>query len=344
MSLTPVAADHPIEHTAADWWARLRDPGLAEHALLEWSDWLEADPRHAEAFERASALAEAAGAMDTAMRERFVQRFAATQPAQTVQPAGRRPRPVALAAAAVLAAMVLAAGLFLALRPGPASGSQQYASRLAGHRDIDLPDGSSIELGGATSVTTRYGRDERTIDLEVGEAFFRVAHAERPFVVNAGPLRIRDLGTAFNVRRTGDRVTVAVTEGRVRVSPSGAQGDDSTVELGAGREVSYDPETQAMRILDVDPATATAWRGHRLEFVNEPLSSVVDNVNRYSARPIRLTDPTLGKLTFTGTVQVDTIDSWVSALPRVFPVRVNTYADRLELTRQTAMTRGARPR
>jgi transmembrane sensor len=239
--------------------------------------------------------------------------------------------------------VVVGAGLYLGLRPNDDTSRQQYASERAGHRDISLPDGSSIELGGATSVTTRYGHDERAIDLDAGEAFFRVAHAERPFIVNAGPLRIRDLGTAFNVRRTGDRVTVAVTEGRVRVSPL-AEGDAGTIELGAGREVSFDPETQAMRILDVDPAAATAWRGHRLAFVNEPLASVVENVNRYSARPIRVVDPALGRLTFTGTVQVDTIDSWVSALPRVFPLRVDTYADRLELTRQTAMARGARPR
>ncbi|WP_239739738.1 MULTISPECIES: FecR family protein [Luteibacter] len=340
MTLTPVSIDRPVEHTAADWWAQLRDPDLPEQALLDWSDWLEADPRHAEAFERASALAEAAGAMAPSLRERFVQRYA---PAPLHPDRARRPR-IAMAAAAVAALALLGAGAFIGLRPSHEASTRQYASERAGHRDIDLPDGSSIELGGATSVTTRYGHDERAIDLDAGEAFFRVAHAERPFVVNAGPLRIRDLGTAFNVRRTGDRVTVAVTEGRVQVSPTGAQGDDGTIELGAGREVSFDPETHAMRILDVDPATATAWRGHRLEFVNEPLSSVVDNVNRYSSRPIRLADPALGRLTFTGTVQVDTIDSWVAALPRVFPVRVDAYTDRLELTRQTAMTRGARPR
>lgn len=340
MTLTSVPTDRPIEHTAADWWARLRDPALPDQALLDWSDWLEADPLHAQAFERASALAEAAGAMAPALRERLVQRYVPASPGQR---ATGRPR-FALAAAAVAALVVLGAGLFLGLRPANDTASRQYASERAGHRDIDLPDGSSIELGGASSVTTRYGHDERAVDLDAGEAFFRVAHAERPFVVNAGPLRIRDLGTAFNVRRTGDRVTVAVTEGRVRVSPTGSKDDAGTVELGAGREVSFDPETQAMRILDVDPATATAWRGHRLEFVNEPLSSVIDNVNRYSARPIHLADPALGKLTFTGTVEVDTIDSWVSALPRVFPVHVETYTDRLELTRQTAMTRGSRPR
>jgi transmembrane sensor len=334
---TAHSADRHIENTAADWWARLRDPALPEQAMLQWSEWLEADPRHATAFDRACALAEAAAVMDGSTREAFVARYA---PLAT----RRAPPRLALGLAAGLAIVVLGAGLFMALRPAGPESTRQYASERAGHRDIALPDGSSIELGGATSITARYGHDERAVDLEAGEAFFRVAHAERPFVVTAGPLRIRDLGTAFNVRRTGNRVTVAVTEGRVRVSPSATDGDAATVELGAGREVSYDPETQAMRILDVTAASATAWRGHRLEFVNEPLASVVENVNRYSARPIRLADADLGRLTFTGTVEVDTIDSWVSALPRVFPVRVDSYADRLELARQTSMTRSQKPR
>ncbi|WP_213948957.1 FecR domain-containing protein [Luteibacter sp. dw_328] len=330
--------DRHIENTAADWWSRLRDPALPEQAMLQWSDWLEADKRHAAAFDRACDLAESATAMDSATREAFVARYVPPTPHR------RSPPRLALSLAAGVAIVVLGAGLYVGLRPAGTESTRQYASERAGHRDIALPDGSSIELGGATSITARYGRDERAVDLEAGEAFFRVAHAERPFVVTAGPLRIRDLGTAFNVRRTGNRVTVAVTEGRVRVSPSATDGDAATVELGAGREVSFDPETQAMRILDVTPASATAWRGHRLEFVNEPLASVVENVNRYSARPIRLADADLGRLTFTGTVEVDTIDSWVSALPRVFPVRVDSYADRLELARQTSMTRSQKPR
>lgn len=336
MTTTTFAPERLIEHTAADWWARLRDPSLPERTLDQWTEWLEADPRHAEAFDRAASVAESAAAMDASTRASFVTRF--VPGASTVAPRSRSPR-FALALAASVALVALGGGLFFQLRTG-AGTPHQYASDHAGRRDIDLPDGSSIELGGATSVTARYGREVRAVDLENGEAFFRVAHAERPFVVTAGPLRIRDLGTAFNVRRTGDRVTVAVTEGRVRVSPSAGNGDAATLELGAGREVSFDPETQAMRVVDVTPESATAWRGNRLEFVNEPLDSVVANVNRYATRPIHLTDPALGRMTFTGTVQVDTIDSWVSALPRVFPVRVDTYADRVELARQTSMSRG----
>lgn len=329
-----------IEHAAAEWWARLRDPALPEQALAQWMTWLEADPRHAAAFDRACALAESAAALQGDQRADLVARFAP----RAANPRRKAPSRAWFALAAGLAAaVVIGGGLFLGLRHGPEA-SRAYASERAGHRDIDLPDGSSIELGGASSITARYDHDIRAVDLDAGEAFFRVAHAERPFVVTAGPLRIRDLGTAFNVRRSGDRVSVAVTEGRVRVSPSADDSDGGTVELGAGREVSFDPETQAMRILDIDPATATAWRENRLEFVNEPLASVLDSVNRYSRRPIRLNDPMLARLTFTGTVQVDTIDSWVSALPRVFPVRVDTYADHLELTRQTSMARGPKPR
>jgi len=343
MKPTHFPFDRQLEHTAADWWARLRDPSLPDDELVAWSEWLDADAANAAAYERVSALAELMGGMDEVNRRAFVARFAPV-PARAA-PVARRPRArLAMALAAGVTLAVLGAGAFLALRPAATDTEARFASAHAGHRDIALPDGSSIELGGASSVTTRFGRDERLVDLDAGEAFFRVAHAERPFIVHAGPLRIRDLGTAFNVRRSGERVTVTVTEGRVRVSPLAAPNDAGTVELGAGREVSFDAETQAMRILDVDPASATAWRSHRLEFVNEPLASVVENVNRYAARPIRLQDPSLGRMTFTGTVEVDTIDSWVAALPRVFPVRVVTYPDRLELARQTTMARSAQPR
>jgi transmembrane sensor len=332
------APDERIDHVAADWWARLRDPALPEQAWHQWSAWFEAHPDHAAAFDRVAALAERLGTMTAAQRAAFVARFA---PAAVTR---RGPSWRALGLAASVAVAVAAGAIFLAWGSHPGDTPRQYASETAGRRDIALPDGSSIELGGASSVTAHYGRDERAVDLDAGEAFFRVAHAERPFVVNAGPLRIRDLGTAFNVRRTGERVTVTVTEGRVRVSPAQGGSDLGPIELGAGRQVSYDPTTQAMRILDASPDSALAWRGNRLEFVNEPLDSVLANVSRYSKRPIRLADPSLGKLTFTGTVRVDTIDSWVAALPRVFPVRVESHADRLELARQTSTPRSARPR
>jgi transmembrane sensor len=59
-----------------------------------------------------------------------------------------------------------------------------------------------------------------------------------------------------------------------------------------------------------------------LKFMDEPLGSVVSNVNRYSSRRIVLEDADLASRPFTGTVYEGRIEDWLSALERVFPLDV----------------------
>lgn len=323
----------PVAQAAADWWLRLREPECSERTTDQWLAWVEADPRHLDVFEQTCRFAEQMGGLPAPERRALSSRFAAVPAA----PPHSRRGPFGLVAAAAVVLAVLG-GVWLAQRevaPTP----QRFVSQIAQIQQIALPDGSSIALGASSSLTTMYARSQRHVDLVAGEAFFQVTHDDaRPFVVNAGPLSILDLGTAFNVRRTGERVVVAVTEGRVRVSPtqSGQVSAPAGVEVSAGHQVSFDPVSASMSVGPVTAEQATAWRNHRLEFVNEPLAAVVANVNRYSPRPVRITDPDLGALTFTGTVKTDAIDSWVNALPRVFPLEVTAYPDHLELARRPA--------
>ncbi len=138
------------------------------------------------------------------------------------------------------------------------------------------------------------------------------------------------------MRRTGERVTIAVTEGRVRITSSD---DDSmarstgpdALEAVAGQQVSYDPHAAGLAVVSISPARATSWRDHRLEFVNEPLDVVIANINRYSTRPLRIADARTGALIFTGTVRPDTLDGWLRALDRILPVRVTRTADAITL-------------
>ena len=54
--------------------------------------------------------------------------------------------------------------------------------------------------------------------LTAGAADFEVTkHPERDFVVLAGPVRVRVVGTHFRVERSGERTRVSVTEGKVEV-------------------------------------------------------------------------------------------------------------------------------
>lgn len=329
MTIHP-ADEEGIMRTAAGWWTQLRDPEPSVETLERWQAWLAADERHAEAFAQCNALGEVIAGASAAQRQALVDEFA---------PHPARPRHMAYgwAVAASIAVVALLGWQMRWGAPGPGA-ALQYATAVGENRVVQLADGTDVELGAASSITARYAAGRRDIDLSRGEAFFTVTHdGSRPFVVAAGPLQIEDLGTAFNVRRTGDRVTVAVTEGRVRLSGArtaldGGGTSPGRLDLVAGQRAEYDPRTGAVSVSTVAPEHAAAWRDDRLEFIDEPLASVIANVNRYSRLPVQLADERAGALLFTGTVNVTTIDSWIGALPQVFPLRVSRFADHVVLS------------
>lgn len=321
--------DEKTLHAAADWWTRLRDPNGAAETVEQWLEWTHADESHIEAFEHVTEFGNRLGTLDEATRRQLVAEFA-----KPVAPT-RSWFPLAAAASVAL----VLSGAYLAWTQFGANAAQVYASAIARNRDITLPDGSMVALGGATTLTARFSKNERQIELGAGEAFFQVVHnAQRPFVVTAGSLSIRDVGTAFDVRRTGQRVTIAVTQGRVQIADnklaSGSKAHDGgVIEAVAGQLVSYDPAKSAMSVSSITPDQAIAWRSNRLEFLNEPLDVVVANINRYSTRPVQIADAGLKTLTFTGTVKTDAIDHWLNALPQVFPLRVSESGNQVILSK-----------
>lgn len=330
-SLNPRTLDESTLHAAADWWTRLRDPHGADETVEQWLEWTEASDHHLEAFERVNEIGNRFGSLDEMTRRQLIAEFA--KPAVV---APRRWLPLAAAASTVL---VLLGGYLSWSLLGTHTTQRVYVNEVAKNRDITLSDGSTVALGGASTLTTRFNKNERQVELGAGEAFFEVAHSpQRPFVVTAGDLDIHDIGTAFDVRRTGQHVTIAVTEGRVQIhrrhgatGAKDASGD--MVEAVAGQRVSYDPLKSVMSISSITADQATGWRNDRLEFINEPLDVVVANINRYSARPLHIADAGLEPLTFTGTVNTDAIDNWLHALPQVFPLKVTKQPGQVVLSK-----------
>lgn len=314
--------DERIE-AAAEWWTRLRDPHRDDDAATRWLEWTTADTSRIDTFERVDELANQLGAIDPDARAALLREFA---PRSLWR---RHWLPLTLAAACLVAAVATG---FTLLRPRAAAPgvTENFATTIAIERNVSLADGSRVALGGASELHTRFAHDLRQVELARGEAYFEVAHdASRPFIVAAGAVSIRAVGTAFNVRRTGERVTIAVTQGRVRItgsesdSMSRATGADA-LEAVAGQQVSYDPRASGLAVVSISPAQATSWRDHRLEFLNEPLDVVVANINRYSVRPVRIVDAQIETLSFTGTVRPDALDGWLQALGKILPVRVTT--------------------
>jgi len=86
---------------------------------------------------------------------------------------------------------------------------------------VILSDGTVVKLNAGTTLSfpLAFAKDSREVKLE-GEAFFEVTkNPKRPFLVHAGHLTVRVLGTAFNVKayREDKEVETTLIHGKVQV-------------------------------------------------------------------------------------------------------------------------------
>lgn len=211
-----------------------------------------------------------------------------------------------------------------------------YQTNIGELRDVHLPDGSSITLGGRTEVSVTFSEHHRSVTVMEGQAWFKVAHNMHwPFVVTAGHSTITDVGTAFLVTRDSDRVIVTVTEGAVEVSarpptrPSLKFGQGFTlrpilapIRVSSGEQVAFSDSGALSPLRETDTYAAVAWTRGRLTFDNQPLRYVIETVNRYSTRRIVIS-PSAGVLRFSGIVFDNDIEDWLQSLKLIFPVSVN---------------------
>lgn len=208
----------------------------------------------------------------------------------------------------------------------PPGASTVYRSSPGQTRRIRLADGSTVVLGAETVLVVLITPQRRSLNLQRGEAWFDVIHRPHwPFVVTAGTGQIRDLGTAFVVDRESGRTEVTVTQGQVEVSLSGMHRAPhlgtvrlKPIRLHRGERFVYGTRIP-LAIRHVSPRLALGWtRGH-LEFVDEPLGVVAENINRYSQQSIQVS-PAAAGLHLTTLVLSHHIRAWIDGLSRVLPV------------------------
>lgn len=326
---------------AALWWQRLREEDLRADEISEWLAWCQCDPANLAAFEKIETLGGRFDTLDARTRASLARELLEGEVIPGLLPAAPRRgwRRLGLLRSLALAAMLVATvslGFYLsAAQTARLTQNAVYATARAQSRDLELSDGSRVALGAATRLHVAYSADVRDLQLADGEAYFEVAHnAHRPFVVHVGRLRVIAVGTAFNIRKTGARIELVVTDGAVDVEDGAALAasaaqtrlpNDGAIRVAAGQLVVADAG-QGLRVRPADPAAATAWRQGRLRFVDEDLAVVVANLNRYTREEVVIADASLGKLRYTGTILQGREAEWLVAIEKVFPVHAQRDA------------------
>lgn len=316
-----MSIDDQIREQALKWFLDLQDEAAGEDAWLAFCDWLEADDRHRLAYD----AVEAAWVDVEAAKPQADDRGAAVIP---LRPARRPGRPIPWVAAMALAAtLVLAVGVWLALRP---VAFVDY--RTEGEpRTIVMADGSSIYMNSRSELSVSTDPRVRTVRLEDGEAAFEVTHdPARPFVVESRGRSVTVLGTVFNVLNHGSRFEVAVQRGVVEVAlPRGP-----ATRLEAGRKLVQRGEARAtVNALSGDQALS--WRDGVLVYRDSPLSEVAEDLSRYFGKPVTLS-PAAASLRFTGVLQLGDETQMLKQLEDFVPVRVSRSSTEIALAGRDA--------
>ncbi|WP_443478279.1 FecR family protein [Novosphingobium aerophilum] len=271
-----------IDDIAVEWIIRLGGEPLGEHEKQALDAWLQADRRHAAAFDHARSTWASLGAL-------------AEHPGRLLEdlpPAARAVAPSlrnrALHRIVSAGAIAACAGLLIG------TGSLWYGDPLtmlrADYRTgtgetrmVTLADGSRVQLGPDSAIAARFSGTERRVDLLAGVAAFaavpKARAGNRPFIVSAANGEARALGTRFIVDRVPGSVSVTVAQHQVRVSASGGSTARAAV-LSPGQQVEYGAGgLRAARRIDVDQALS--WQRGRLIVNAAPLGDAVARFNRY---------------------------------------------------------------
>ncbi|HUD92358.1 FecR family protein [Sphingobium sp.] len=211
-------------------------------------------------------------------------------------------------------------------------GAEIYAAPMGNVRRSALRDGSAVTLNSSAEIKVAFKDALRQVSLVTGEANFDVARdASRPFIVDAGPVQIRVVGTSFLVRLDDeDRGSITVREGIVEVH----NGADNPVRLLAGDHLSF--ARQAMkqeRLSMADVDRMGLWQRGEMDLTSMTLADAANEFARYSDIKIMIDDPTVSAMKVAGVYSTSDPAGFARAAALAQGLKVSVSADRITLSR-----------
>ncbi|PSL22419.1 FecR family protein [Chitinophaga ginsengisoli] len=186
------------------------------------------------------------------------------------------------AAASVLLFIAISGVLFFKTNNTP----KQNTVTAALHTTIQqaLPCGSQVTISPGSSITypVSLAGNERHVILK-GSGYFDVKPLpDKPFIITAGPVNIKVLGTAFHVTDTDTAITIKVISGKVLVSAAAQQ-----IIISGGETGSY---------LKKEKQLAREPEQRSFHFDNEDLSVVIATLSKAYHKKIIIRDPEIASL------------------------------------------------
>jgi transmembrane sensor len=305
------AAD--IEVKAVRWVVRADQGELTRADRTELDAWLAGDRRRRGAYARA----EAAWMM--------LDRAKALNGASEQPSSPKRGR---LGRRGLLTGLTAAAAACVAVVIAPQLWSSRYGTAVGEIRRVPLSDGSMAAINTDTVLDVTMRPRLRQVKLDRGEAWFQVAKdAQRPFVVESGPVRVRAVGTAFSVRRREGGCEVLVTEGVVEAWSQDVGAAPRRVRAGERIFVSDEVGPASPATAPIDITRNLAWREGQIVLDGEDFAAAAAEFNRYNERKIVIADGAMADEKLVGWFRTNEPESFARAAASSFGGKVTVRGE-----------------
>ena len=220
---------------------------------------------------------------------------------------------------------------------------------LGSKSEITLPDGTQVMLNAGSMLKYRsdFNLNNRDVDL-MGEAYFKVAkNLNLPLYVIAGNLRIKAVGTEFNVKAYDEEGVIETTliEGKVNITQVlKNEGENRPIDLNPNQKAIYFSKSdsftlQKIKSIDtslverankiaenlmisqkVDVTQVVAWTEGKLIIRGENLDKLcVELQRKYDVNFIFKNDE-IKKYRFSGILLDETLEQVLDVIKRTSPI------------------------
>lgn len=166
-----------------------------------------------------------------------------------------------------------------------AADSLEVIAPMGSRTVVQLSDGSVVHLnyGSKIKYPQFFSGNTRNVTL-TGEGFFKVAHnPQKPFIVKAGNLNIKAVGTTFNVLAYPDNNVIETTLINGKVILGKVIGTGARKFIGVmkpGQHVEYNVKTGAMTSSEGNIEKYISWKDGKLIFEDTPILQVAERLSR----------------------------------------------------------------
>lgn len=162
---------------------------------------------------------------------------------------------------------------------------------------ILLPDSSRVWLNEKARIRYPQAFSDRERRVEfTGEALFEVAKDQRrPFIVRVEGMRVKVLGTVFNIFEdpASDRIETTLLEGQIALFKESNVTGRADLILEPAQQAIFDKRSGKMELQSVKTSLYTAWKDRNFSFEKNTVEEIMKTLERAFHIEIRIESESL---------------------------------------------------